>query len=307
MSWRQFRVRRNSGIRRLAQRGNSDLSSNVAEGSVHIASIGIEKIVRAPGALGCSVLLLSCAGALGSPITPDPPFPRTSDCGEMHVVLVDNGRSDRLGLRSSGASCLGMHAVGGACMKASLSVSIGGSGGSDYRRHLLQVVLSDRPHHRSDLQAREIQQPAFASSLQRRLQGQSAPVRFNSTRGRSMLGRRVLVKGSHEVPLAKSPNECLLVCCCSQCLRRLRAFRDRHRSDTALAPPSALRLYNGLNASGGSTARCPIPQQTSPRLVSREPWSSKREHPATSILPLSRGPSYHRLGLAAAGLTSATV
>jgi len=47
---RQFRGRRNRDIRRLHQRGNADLSANVPK--LHIASIGIEKIVPRLGAFG---------------------------------------------------------------------------------------------------------------------------------------------------------------------------------------------------------------------------------------------------------------
>ena len=76
--------------------GNADLSANVPK--LHIASIGIEKIIPRLEHLAVFVRLLS-RSALGSPITQYTSHfrgPRAG--GEMHVVLVDNGRSERLGM-----------------------------------------------------------------------------------------------------------------------------------------------------------------------------------------------------------------
>jgi len=74
--------------------GNADLSANVPK--LHIASIGIEKIIPRLEHLAVLVRLLS-RSALGSPMTQYTSHfrgPRAG--GEMHVVLVDNGRSERL-------------------------------------------------------------------------------------------------------------------------------------------------------------------------------------------------------------------
>src|SRR5712671_694874 len=76
--------------------GNADLSANVPK--LHIASIGIEKVIPRLEHLAVFVRLLS-RSALGSPMTQYTSHfrgPRTG--GEMHVVLVDNGRSKRLGM-----------------------------------------------------------------------------------------------------------------------------------------------------------------------------------------------------------------
>jgi L-lactate dehydrogenase complex protein LldF len=76
--------------------GNADLSANVPP--LHIASIGIEKLVPRMRDLGVFVRLLS-RSALGSPITQyTSHFRGPRDGGEMHIVLVDNGRSARLGM-----------------------------------------------------------------------------------------------------------------------------------------------------------------------------------------------------------------
>ncbi len=75
--------------------GNADLSANVPP--LHIASIGIEKLIPRVADLGVFIRLLS-RSALGSPITQyTSHFRAPREGGEMHVVLVDNGRSRRLG------------------------------------------------------------------------------------------------------------------------------------------------------------------------------------------------------------------
>jgi len=76
--------------------GNADLSANVPK--LHVASIGIEKIVPKTEHLAVFIRLLS-RSALGSPITQyTSHFRAPREGGELHIVLVDNGRSDRLGM-----------------------------------------------------------------------------------------------------------------------------------------------------------------------------------------------------------------
>jgi L-lactate dehydrogenase complex protein LldF len=76
--------------------GNADLGANLPP--LHIASIGIEKLVPRLEDLGVFVRMLS-RSALGSPITQITSHFRAPRPGaEMHVVLVDNGRSERLGM-----------------------------------------------------------------------------------------------------------------------------------------------------------------------------------------------------------------
>jgi len=76
--------------------GNADLGANLP--SLHIASIGIEKLLPKLEHLGVFVRMLS-RSALGSPITQiTSHFRAPRPDSEIHVVLVDNGRSDRLGM-----------------------------------------------------------------------------------------------------------------------------------------------------------------------------------------------------------------
>jgi L-lactate dehydrogenase complex protein LldF len=77
--------------------GNADLSANVPK--LHIASIGIEKIIPKTEHLAIFIRLLS-RSALGSPITQyTSHFRAPREGGELHIVLVDNGRSERLGMQ----------------------------------------------------------------------------------------------------------------------------------------------------------------------------------------------------------------
>ena len=76
--------------------GNADLSANLP--NLHIASIGIEKLIPRTEHLGVFIRLLS-RSALGSPITQYTSHFRAPRAGsEMHIVLVDHGRSERLGM-----------------------------------------------------------------------------------------------------------------------------------------------------------------------------------------------------------------
>ena len=76
--------------------GNADLSANVPP--LHIASIGIEKLIPKMSDLGVFMRMLS-RSALGSPITQYTSHFRAPRPGtEMHYILVDHGRSERLAM-----------------------------------------------------------------------------------------------------------------------------------------------------------------------------------------------------------------
>jgi L-lactate dehydrogenase complex protein LldF len=65
---------------------------------LHIASIGIEKLLPSISDLGVFIRMLSRSG-LGSPITQYTSHFRAPRPGaEMHFILVDNGRSERLAM-----------------------------------------------------------------------------------------------------------------------------------------------------------------------------------------------------------------
>jgi len=75
--------------------GNADLGVQLAD--VHIACMGIEKIIPQRKHLGVFLRLLA-RSATGQPITTYSSHFRKPRPGQhMHIVLVDNGRSERLG------------------------------------------------------------------------------------------------------------------------------------------------------------------------------------------------------------------
>ena len=91
-----FAVAETGGITVCTNEGNADLSANVPP--LHIASIGIEKLIPKLEHLGVFIRMLS-RSALGSPITQYTSHFRGPRKGaEMHFVLVDNGRSERLAM-----------------------------------------------------------------------------------------------------------------------------------------------------------------------------------------------------------------
>jgi L-lactate dehydrogenase complex protein LldF len=91
-----FAVAETGGITVCTNEGNADLSANVPP--LHIASIGIEKLIPKLEHLGVFIRMLS-RNALGAPITQyTSHFRGPRKGGEMHFVLVDNGRSARLAM-----------------------------------------------------------------------------------------------------------------------------------------------------------------------------------------------------------------
>ena len=127
---------------------------------LHIASIGIEKIYaapRAPGRYSCGLLSRS---ALGSPITQyTSHFRGPRSGGEMHVVLVDNGRSERLGMAEFWTSLKCIRC--GACMNTCPVYRR--SGGLSYGATYSGPIGA---HHRPDVQrCAKYSNLPFASTL----------------------------------------------------------------------------------------------------------------------------------------------
>jgi L-lactate dehydrogenase complex protein LldF len=75
--------------------GNADMGAHLAD--VHIACMGIEKLIPQRGHLGVFLRLLT-RSATGQPITTySSHFKKPRPGQEMHIILVDNGRSIHLG------------------------------------------------------------------------------------------------------------------------------------------------------------------------------------------------------------------
>ena len=77
--------------------GNADIGASVPP--LHIASIGIEKVIPKVRDLSIFIRLLS-RSALGTPATQyTSHFTGPRNGGELHIILTDNGRSERLAMK----------------------------------------------------------------------------------------------------------------------------------------------------------------------------------------------------------------
>ncbi|WP_217155176.1 lactate utilization protein B [[Mycobacterium] fortunisiensis] len=94
MTGANFALAETGAIVTVTNEGNADLSANIPP--LRICSVGIEKIIPGPAELAVFIRLLT-RSATGERITQyTSHFAKPRDGGEMHIVLVDNGRSARL-------------------------------------------------------------------------------------------------------------------------------------------------------------------------------------------------------------------
>jgi L-lactate dehydrogenase complex protein LldF len=94
MTGANFAVAQTGAIVTATNEGNADLSGNVP--GLRISSVGIEKIIPGTAELAVFIRLLT-RSATGERITQyTSHFAAPRDGGEMHIVLVDNGRTQRL-------------------------------------------------------------------------------------------------------------------------------------------------------------------------------------------------------------------
>jgi L-lactate dehydrogenase complex protein LldF len=94
MTGANFAVAQTGAIVTVTNEGNADLSGNVPK--LRICSVGIEKVTPSTEELAVLIRLLT-RSATGERITQyTSHFARPRADGEMHIVLVDNGRTQRL-------------------------------------------------------------------------------------------------------------------------------------------------------------------------------------------------------------------
>ncbi len=90
-----FAVAETGGFVVCTNEGNADMGAHLAK--VHVACMGIEKIIPKAEHLGVFLRLLA-RSATGQPITTySSHFNRPQKDQQMHIVIVDNGRSVQLG------------------------------------------------------------------------------------------------------------------------------------------------------------------------------------------------------------------
>ncbi len=171
--------------------GNADLSANTPP--LHIVSCGIEKVIPRLDHLAVLVRLLS-RSALGSPMTQyTSHFRGPRRGGEMHVVLVDNGRSERLGMEQfwSSLKCIRC----GACMNTCpvFRRSGGLSYGATYAGPIGLIIDPT-------FNARKYSKLPFSSTLNGSCTN-VCPVKINIHE--QIAGWRKVMSETHELPLLK--------------------------------------------------------------------------------------------------------
>jgi L-lactate dehydrogenase complex protein LldF len=216
---------------------------------LHIASIGIEKIIPRLEHLAVFVRLLS-RSALGSPVTQyTSHFRGPRSGGEMHIVLVDNGRSERLGLEEFWTSLKCIRC--GACMNTCpvYRRSGGLSYGATYSGPIGLIIDPT-------FNQRKYSNLPFASTLNGSCTN-VCPVKIN-IHEQIYAWRRVLVE-RHETPLAKRA----AMKAAGELLSRPAAYRAAIvAADVALAHLPRFVIYNGLNAWGRHREVPHPPKQT---------------------------------------------
>jgi L-lactate dehydrogenase complex protein LldF len=107
-----FAIAETGGFVVCTNEGNADMGAHLAP--VHIACMGIEKLIPKEKHLGVFLRLLA-RSATGQPITTySSHFKRPHKDAKMHIVIVDNGRSEQLSREKFRAS---LHCIRcGACM-----------------------------------------------------------------------------------------------------------------------------------------------------------------------------------------------
>jgi len=107
-----FAIADTGGVVVCTNEGNADMGAHLAK--VHIACMGIEKMIPKEKHLGIFLRLLA-RSATGQPITTySSHFNKPADGKEMHIVIVDNGRTEQLSREDFRAS---LHCIRcGACM-----------------------------------------------------------------------------------------------------------------------------------------------------------------------------------------------
>jgi L-lactate dehydrogenase complex protein LldF len=215
--------------------GNADLSANVP--NLHVASIGIEKLIPKISDLGVFIRLLS-RSALGYPINQYTSHFRAPKAGgEMHIVLVDNGRAKRLGSEKfwSALKCIRC----GACMNTCpvFRRSGGLAYGSTYTGPLGLILTPSIDAHRySNL--------PFASTLNGSCTN-VCPVKIN-IHEQIFEWRRVLAEDG-QIPWVKKN----ALAAAGRVLSSPRAYRAAIKSaHSALRHLPNWAIYNRLNAWG---------------------------------------------------------
>ena len=235
MTGANFLVAETGAVVVCTNEGNADLCANIPD--LHIVSVGIEKLVPRTEDLAIFVRMLS-RSALGSPITQyTSHFRGPRQGGEVHVVLVDNGRSERLGMSEFWTSLKCIRC--GACMNTCpvYRRSGGLSYGATYSGPIGLIIDPT-------FNARKYSNLPFASTLNGSCTN-VCPVKIN-IHEQIYAWRNVLVQ-QHETPFVKRA----AMKAAGALFARPAMYRAAiERTNDALASLPRFAIYNGLNAWG---------------------------------------------------------
>ena len=239
-----FAIAETGAIVTCTNEGNADLSANTPK--LHIASVGIEKLIPCTADLAVFIRLLS-RSALGSPITQYTSHFRAARAGaEMHIVLVDNGRSARLGMEKFWTSLKCIRC--GACMNTCpvYRRSGGLSYGFTYAGPIGLVLDPTFDKHKfSNL--------PFASTLNGSCTN-VCPTKINLHE--QIYAWREVMADAHEVPFAKRS----AMRAAGAVLGNPKLYRAAIKvADNALSGLPRFATYNKLNAWGRGREN-PVPQ-----------------------------------------------
>ena len=247
MTGGNFLVAETGSVVVCTNEGNADLSANVP--SLHIVSVGIEKLVPRLADLAVFVRMLS-RSALGSPITQyTSHFRGPRKGGEMHVVLVDNGRSERLGMQEFWTSLKCIRC--GACMNTCpvYRRSGGLSYGATYSGPIGLIIDPT-------FNARKYSNLPFSSTLNGSC-SDVCPVKIN-IHEQIYAWRRMLVR-NHETPFVKGA----VMKAAGKLLANPALYRAAVQgANKALAHLPRFVIYNGLNAWGKRRETPALPRET---------------------------------------------
>ena len=242
-----FAVAETGGFTVCTNEGNADLASNLPK--LHIASIGIEKLIPRLEHLAVFIRLLS-RSALGSPMTQYTSHFRGPRAGaEMHVVLTDNGRSARLGMQEFWTSLKCIRC--GACMNTCpvYRRSGGLSYGATYSGPIGLII--DPTFNKTKYSTLP-----FSSTLNGSCTN-VCPVKINIHE--QIAGWRKVMSEEHELPFAKKA----MMAAAGKVLAHPATYRVAIKAaDSALKHLPRFAVYNPLNTWGHKREMPHPPVQT---------------------------------------------
>ena len=242
-----FAVAETGSVVVCTNEGNADLSGNVPKLQIH--SIGIEKLIPRIADLGIFVRLLS-RSALGSPMTQYTSHFRAPRPGsEMHIVLVDNGRSARLGMEEFWTSLKCIRC--GACMNTCpvYRRSGGLSYGATYSGPI-GLILDPT------FDQRKYSTLPFSSTLNGSCSN-VCPVKINIHE--QIFAWRKVLSETHELPMVKQA----MMSAAGKVLSHPALYRTAIRTaDSALRILPRFVVYNPLNTWTQGREMPPVPKTT---------------------------------------------